>query len=105
MCSRACVLRASVRRVRVPTRSRGKRHCPHGDQVRESNAPSTPAFSGVPFHCGIWRSRSWPNQLGGQELATVREHMDAGTGRTRRLTTETKHSSKTTELYAMVLAV
>ena len=38
-------------------------------------------------------------------MATVREHMDAGTGRTRRLTTETKHSSKTSELYAMVLAI
>jgi hypothetical protein len=37
---------------------------------------------------------------------TVRSGADIGGDRsTRRLTTETKHSSKTTELYAMVLAV
>ena len=38
-------------------------------------------------------------------MAAVRSDAEFSGTRTRRLTTETKHSSKTTELYAMVLAV
>ncbi len=38
-------------------------------------------------------------------MAAVRSDAEFSRTRTRRLTTETKHSSKTTELYAMILAV
>jgi len=38
-------------------------------------------------------------------MAAVRSDVEFNRAPMRRLTTETKHSSKTTELYAMVLAV